>query len=121
LGCRRRRGAPQPLSEEVALDGVDEFLSTCCATTASGRTSTLPSTSTLQRATPGASRSTVPAHGPPVCPPPLPAGPDAAGASVRSTAGELVLSIYDPIPADSVQTDGAARLIDLVRAWDPQE
>ncbi|MGW7046803.1 maleylpyruvate isomerase N-terminal domain-containing protein [Streptomyces avermitilis] len=27
-------GAPQPLPDEVALDGVDEFLSTCCATTA---------------------------------------------------------------------------------------
>jgi uncharacterized protein (TIGR03083 family) len=26
-------GAPQPLPDEVALDGVDEFLSTCCATT----------------------------------------------------------------------------------------
>ena len=26
-------GAPQPLPAEVALDGVDEFLSTCCATT----------------------------------------------------------------------------------------
>ena len=26
-------GAPQPLPDEVALDGVEEFLSTCCATT----------------------------------------------------------------------------------------
>jgi hypothetical protein len=26
-------GAPRPLPDEVALDGVDEFLSTCCATT----------------------------------------------------------------------------------------
>jgi hypothetical protein len=26
-------GAPQPLPGEVALDGVDEFLFTCCATT----------------------------------------------------------------------------------------
>lgn len=26
-------GAPQPLPDEAALDGVDEFLSTCCATT----------------------------------------------------------------------------------------
>ncbi|GHH23636.1 hypothetical protein GCM10018780_73250 [Streptomyces lanatus] len=26
-------GAPQPLPDEVALDGVDEFLSTCVATT----------------------------------------------------------------------------------------
>ncbi|MFF1546379.1 hypothetical protein [Streptomyces sp. NPDC058291] len=27
-------GAPQPLADEVALDGVDAFLFTCCATTA---------------------------------------------------------------------------------------
>lgn len=26
-------GAPQPLPDEVALDGVEGFLSTCCATT----------------------------------------------------------------------------------------
>jgi uncharacterized protein (TIGR03083 family) len=26
-------GAPQPLPDEAALDGVEEFLSTCCATT----------------------------------------------------------------------------------------
>lgn len=26
-------GVPQPLPDEVALDGVEEFLSTCCATT----------------------------------------------------------------------------------------
>ncbi|WTR58794.1 hypothetical protein OG737_32365 [Streptomyces sp. NBC_00122] len=48
-------------------------------------------------------------------------GPDTAGASVRGTASEPVLFIYDRIPADSVQIDGDAGLIDLLRAWDPEE
>ena len=50
-------GAPQPLPVEVALDGVDEFLSTCVRNDESpGRTSPRPSTSTPPRAAPGASR-----------------------------------------------------------------
>ncbi|MFJ8363606.1 hypothetical protein [Streptomyces sp. NPDC093984] len=47
--------------------------------------------------------------------------PDAAGVSVRGTAGELVLFIYDRIPAECLQIDGDAGLIDLLRACDPEE
>ena len=48
-------------------------------------------------------------------------GPNAAGVSVRGTASELVLFVYDRIPADSLQIEGDAGLFDLLRAWEPEE
>ncbi|WP_312038456.1 hypothetical protein [Streptomyces galbus] len=45
------------------------------------------------------------------------------GARVSATAGELVLYLYDRIPADGdrVRIDGDPALLDQLRAWDPQE
>ncbi|MGW3267917.1 maleylpyruvate isomerase N-terminal domain-containing protein [Streptomyces sp. NPDC001056] len=65
--ARTALGTPLPLPEEVALDGVDEFLSTSCATTA--RTRPTPrsgarpanrssSCTTASRSTPGNSAAT---------------------------------------------------------------
>ncbi|GAA0695617.1 maleylpyruvate isomerase family mycothiol-dependent enzyme [Kitasatospora atroaurantiaca] len=117
-------GAPQPLPDEVALDGVDEFLSTCCATP-----SAWPHEPTAFdfHATEGHSwRLTVDGDGARSTRLPTPAtaadeGPEAAGASVRGTASELVLFMYDRIPADSLKIDGDAGLLDLLRAWEPEE
>jgi hypothetical protein len=33
----------------------------------------------------------------------------------------LVLYLYDRIPADSLHVDGDAGLLDLLRAWEPEE
>jgi MDMPI C-terminal domain len=44
--------------------------------------------------------------------------PDVAFASLRGTAAELVLAMYDRIPIDSLQLDGDRRLFDLLRAWE---
>ncbi|MEU0032634.1 MULTISPECIES: maleylpyruvate isomerase family mycothiol-dependent enzyme [unclassified Streptomyces] len=121
-------GAPQPLPSEVALDGVEEFLFTCVATTSAwphkptafdfhaneGRSWRLTVDSDGARTTrvpaPGTTPATA-AH----------EDPDAAGVSVRGTAGELVLFVYDRIPADSLRIDGDAGLFDLLRAWEPEE
>ncbi|CAM5482605.1 hypothetical protein [Streptomyces avidinii] len=46
---------------------------------------------------------------------------DAAGASVHGTASELVLYLYDRIQADFLHVDGDAGLLDLLRAWEPEE
>ncbi|MFJ5268537.1 maleylpyruvate isomerase N-terminal domain-containing protein [Streptomyces sp. NPDC088358] len=121
-------GTPQPLPTEVALDGVEEFLFTCVATTSAwphkptafdfhateGRSWRLTVDSD------GARTTRVPAPGP------TPAtaaheDPDAAGVSVRGTASELVLFVYDRIPADSLRIDGDAGLFDLLREWEPEE
>ena len=128
-------GAPKPLPEEVALDGVEAFLSTCCATTSAwphepaavdyhategrswrlwlsadgARTASLPQPATM----PATMRATVPVTA---------AGedPDAADASARGTASELVLPMYGHLPVDSLKLDGDRRLFDLLIDWDPE-
>ncbi len=47
--------------------------------------------------------------------------PDAADASARGTASELVLYFYDRIPVDSLQLDGDPRLLDQLHAWEPED
>ncbi|MGZ4635594.1 maleylpyruvate isomerase N-terminal domain-containing protein [Oryzihumus sp.] len=121
-------GGPQPLPVEVALDGVEEFLFTCNATT-----SAWPHTPTAfeYHATEGCSwRLTVDGDGarsariPAPGPTPATAAardPDAAGASARGAASELVLVMYGRIPLESVELDGDRRLFDLLIAWEPEE
>ncbi|WP_327316080.1 maleylpyruvate isomerase family mycothiol-dependent enzyme [Streptomyces sp. NBC_01235] len=121
-------GAPQPLPDEVALDGVDEFLSTCCATTSAwphkpavvdfhateGRSWRLSVSADGARITrlptPGAMHATAAGE-----------GRDAVAASVRGTAGELVMVLYGRIPVDSLKVDGDRGLFDLLQAWEPEE
>ncbi|MFC9293695.1 maleylpyruvate isomerase N-terminal domain-containing protein [Streptomyces sp. NPDC057011] len=112
-------GAAQPLPEEVALDGFEDFLSTCIATTGAWphkptafdfhATEGLSWRLTLD----GAGARFARAAG---------AGPDdEAGVCVRGTASDLLLFVYDRIPADSLQMDGDAGLFDLLRDWEPEE
>ena len=121
-------GAPQPLPDEVALDGVEEFLSTCCATTSAwphkpaavdyhateGRSWRLWLSADGARTARLPDPGTVPATA---------AGedPDAADASARGTASELVLILYGRIPVDSLKLDGDRRLFDQLIAWEPEE
>ncbi|MFG3152502.1 maleylpyruvate isomerase family mycothiol-dependent enzyme [Streptomyces sp. NPDC048219] len=120
-------GAPEPLPDEVALDGVEEFLFTCVATT--GAWPHEPTAFDFH-ATEGRSwRLTVDGDGaraarvsaPGATPVAAGEGPDAAGVSVRGTASDLVLFVYDRIPADSLRIEGDAGLFDLLRAWEPEE
>ncbi|RKR92959.1 uncharacterized protein (TIGR03083 family) [Micromonospora pisi] len=121
-------GAPQPLPDEIALDGVDEFLSTCCATTSAwphepatvdyhateGRSWRLWLSADGARATRLPTSGTAPATA---------AGenPEAADASARGTASELVLAFYGRIPVDSLKLEGNRRLFDLLIAWEPDQ
>ncbi|MEW2154562.1 maleylpyruvate isomerase N-terminal domain-containing protein [Streptomyces sp. NPDC007189] len=80
-------GAPQPLPDEVALDGVEDFLFTCCATTAAWPHRPAVVDYHATEAAPGAPGCPPTAHGPPACParprtrptPPPGARPPAAG------------------------------------------
>ncbi|MCU7723347.1 maleylpyruvate isomerase family mycothiol-dependent enzyme [Actinoplanes sp. KI2] len=114
-------GTPQPLPDEVALDGVEEFLSTCCATTSAwphkpaavdyhateGRSWRLwlsPDglrTARLPAATDGDDAAT------------------GADASVRGTAGDLVLLFYGRMPPESLELAGDRNVFDQLIAWDP--
>jgi len=111
-------GAAQALPDHVALDGVEEFLATCCAATsawphepavvdyhavegrswrvwlsaAGARTARLPETG---------------AEGP-------------ADVAAQGTAGELVLFLYGRVPLDSLKFDGDRRIFDKLFAWEPE-
>lgn len=113
-------GAPQPLPDEAALDGVDEFLSTCCAGTdpwphepaAVEYHATEGRSWRLSLSADGARSIRLPATG----------GAedlDTAGASLRGTAAEPVLVLYGRVPVNSLEVDGDSRLLDRLPAWDP--
>ncbi len=119
-------GAPQPepLPVEVALDGVEEFLFTVCA--AQSAWPHKPTAFDFHAAEGRSWRLTVDGDGARSTRIPAPTAAtgedsDAAGASVHGTASELVLYLYDRIKADSLHVDGDAGLLDLLRAWEPEE
>ncbi|MCY0939985.1 hypothetical protein OTB23_01240 [Streptomyces sp. H34-AA3] len=117
-------GAPEPLPAEVALDGVEEFLFTCVATPSAWPHK--PTTFDFHAAEGRSWRLAVDGDGARSTRIPEPGATtggesDAAGASLHGTAGELVLFCYERIPAGSVHIDGDAGLIDLLRAWEPEE
>jgi uncharacterized protein (TIGR03083 family) len=117
-------GSPQSLPVEPALDGVEEFLFTVCATPSAWPHQ--PTAFDFHAAEGRSWRLAVDGDGARVTRIPAPAAvtgedPDAAGASVHGTAGELVLYLYDRIKADALHVDGDAGLLDLLRAWEPEE
>jgi len=106
-------GAPQPLSSELALDGVDEFLTTRCAGTepwphepvvvdyhaTEGRSWRL-------WVSDGHTRAAELPHGTAADETPEPADVAAWG-----TANELVMFFYGRIPVDSLRTEGDQRIL----------
>jgi hypothetical protein len=120
-------GVPQPPPEEVALDGVEEFLSTSNATTvawpfepaAIDYHATEGSSWRLWLSLQGARAARLPA---PSTTPAI-AGEDtnAADASFRGTANELVLAMYGRIPLNYLELNGDRRVIDQLVGWDPDE
>ncbi len=114
-------GTPQPLPDEVALDGVDEFLTTCVANTAAWphRPAVIDYHATEGRSwrlwfsTDGARTTRLPE-------PAAAERPDVAYVSARGTANELVMFFYGRIPADSLRVDGDRRVLDQLIAWEPE-
>lgn len=108
-------GTPKPLPGEVAVDGVEEFLTTCCATTSpwphepaivdyhasEGRSWR------VWLSADGARSARLDAPG---------ATPDA---SARGTASDLVLMLYGRVPVDSLALEGDPRIFDQLFEWDP--
>ncbi|MFF7994661.1 maleylpyruvate isomerase family mycothiol-dependent enzyme [Kitasatospora xanthocidica] len=117
-------GTAQPLPVEVVLDGVEEFLFTVCGTPSAWPHK--PTAFDFHAAEGRSWRLTVDGDGARTTRIPAPTAAtgedsDAAGASVHGTASELVLYLYDRIQADSLHVDGDAGLLDLLRAWEPEE
>ncbi|GHJ54627.1 hypothetical protein Nm8I071_39340 [Nonomuraea sp. TT08I-71] len=115
-------GEPEPLPDEVALDGFDDCQFTLCSTDVAwphepavvdyhateGRSWRLR----LSRDGARAARLGEPAAG---------EDPDTADASARGAASDLVLFFYGRIPPDSLKLklDGDRRIFDQLIAWDP--
>jgi uncharacterized protein (TIGR03083 family) len=121
-------GAPQPLPDEAALDGVEEFLLTCGTTTAAWPHE--PAVIDFHVAEGRSWRTWLSADGARAARLPAPGtmsaasaaeGPDAAGASAKGTASELVLAFYRRVPVDSLELGGDRHLFDLLMDWDPEE
>jgi uncharacterized protein (TIGR03083 family) len=115
-------GTPQPLPGEVALDGVDEFLTTCCATTAPW-----PHKPAVvdYHATEGQSwRVWLSADGARAdrLPRGTAAGEDQEVADVAAggTANELVMFFYGRIAMESLRTEGDRGIFDQLFAWEPE-
>jgi uncharacterized protein (TIGR03083 family) len=111
-------GAPQPLPDEVALDGVEEFLFTCCSTdvawphepAAVDYHATEGLSMRLRLSGDGARAARL---RPPV------EGLEPADASVWGTASDLVLLLYGRVPLDSLKLDGDRRIFEQLIDWDP--
>jgi uncharacterized protein (TIGR03083 family) len=111
---------PRPLPPDVALDGVEDFQFTCCATTipwphepavidydaTEGRSWRLWLSGDGARITRLPPRATTADE----------KGPDVVA---RGTASDLVLVFYGRIPLESLTIDGDRRLLDLLVDWDP--
>lgn len=113
-------GEQASLPVEAALDGVEENLFI-----ASFTTSAWPHEPTAfdLHATEGRSwRLTVDGDGARTTR--LPAtgeDPDAAGLSLRGTASDLVLWLYNRVSLDSLRLEGDPKLLDLLLAWEPED
>ncbi|HTJ72109.1 MAG TPA: maleylpyruvate isomerase family mycothiol-dependent enzyme [Actinospica sp.] len=113
-------GAPQALPSDVAFDGVEDFLSTCCSTTAPWPHA--PASLDMHATEGGSWRLALAADGARFT---RLVGDATAAApaevAITGTASELVLYMYDRISVDSLQLAGDGNVLDLLRAWEPEE
>ena len=107
-------GSPQPVPEEIALDGVGDFLSTVCSTSVAwpyqpeildyradeGRAWRLSLTGDGVRVVEVSEA--------------VPANVTASG-----SASDLVLVFYDRIPLDSLKIEGDVSVLTRIVEWDP--
>jgi uncharacterized protein (TIGR03083 family) len=115
--AQRAQGAAQPLPTEVAVEGLDEFLTTVAATSVPWPFK--PATIDLH-ATEGRSwRLTLNADG--VRCDDLAADAEPGDMTMRGAASELVLYCYDRIPLNSVEITGDSEPMEQLADWDPNE
>lgn len=110
-------GDAQAVPEEVAIDGIEEFLLTICTTTEAWPHETA---AVDYHATEGRSwRNWLSEDGSRVARLSAPEETP-ADASARGTASELVLAVYGRTPLDTLKLDGNTQLFDQLVEWDPE-
>jgi uncharacterized protein (TIGR03083 family) len=108
-------GAPQPIPTGIALDGVEEFLSTICTTTVAWPHR--PAAVDYHAVEGGSWRNEMSEQGARLT---MPADESPVDTVVRGTASEHVLAFYGRIPLDSLTIDGNRQLLDQLVDWDPE-
>lgn len=112
-------GAPEPLPAEVAVDGVEEFLHTCNATT--GPWPHEPTAIDYFTAEGPPWRLTLDADGARAARLSPEDDPAAAGASMRAAASNFVLTMYGRVPLGTLELGGDPAVIDRLVEWVPEE
>ncbi|WFE97528.1 maleylpyruvate isomerase family mycothiol-dependent enzyme [Micromonospora sp. WMMD987] len=115
-------GDPQPLPVAVALDGVDEFLTTCVATTFPWPHE--PAVIDYHAVEGRSWRIWFSADGARTARLPDPVAaevPAVTWASARGTAHELVMFCYGRITMDALRIEGDRRVFEQLIAWEPGE
>ncbi|MDG6106192.1 maleylpyruvate isomerase family mycothiol-dependent enzyme [Dactylosporangium aurantiacum] len=115
-------GAPQPLPDDVALDGVDEFLTTCCATASPWPHQ--PAVVDYHATDGGSWRLWLSADGARTAHLPSGAatgeGGERADVAAWGTANDLVMFFYGRITAASLRVEGDPGIFDQLIAWEPE-
>jgi uncharacterized protein (TIGR03083 family) len=110
--------AGQPLPPEVALDGIAEFLSTSCASTAAWPHA--PATVDFLAEEGAAWRLSLSANGAGVRPlDQLVATSDSAYASLRGGASAVLLALYGRVDLGSLASHGDRHVFSQLVEWDP--
>ena len=109
--------AAEPLPDDAALDGVEEFLFTCCATTAAWPHE--PAVVDYHVIEGPSWRVWLSADGARIARIADADSDDNVTASARGTASELVLFFYGRIPPESLELGGDPQVFDQLFAWDP--
>jgi hypothetical protein len=109
------QGAAQPLPADVAVEGVDEFLTTVAATSVPWPFK--PATIDLHATEGGSWRLTLDADG--VRCDHLAADARPGDLVVRGAASELVLYFYERAPLDALETAGDTEPMERLADWDP--
>ncbi|SNT63177.1 TIGR03083 family protein [Asanoa hainanensis] len=108
-------GAAQPLPADVAVEGVDEFLTTVSATTVPWPFK--PATIDLHATEGGSWRLTLDADG--VRCADLAADAEPGNLAIRGAASDLVLYFYARVPLDVLETTGDTEPMERLADWDP--
>jgi hypothetical protein len=109
------QGAAQPLPADVAVEGVDEFLTTVSATTVPWPFK--PATIDLHVTEGRSWRLTLNADG--VHCDDLAADAEPGDLAMRGAASEMVLYFYQRIPFDGLETTGDTEPMEQLADWDP--
>ncbi|MFJ5884564.1 maleylpyruvate isomerase family mycothiol-dependent enzyme [Kitasatospora cineracea] len=110
-------GAARPLPADVAVEGVDEFLTTVSATSVPWPFK--PAAIDLHAAEGRSWRLTLDADG--VRCTDLAADAEPGGLVVRGTASDLVLCFYARTPFEDLETTGDTEPMEQLAEWDPDE